>query len=207
MGPAMRREARIVRRAPLAPFAPVAIAVCALVGVLFACAPARAVETRDDVESDHVNAADDGGPRAWGFLVNPLSMGLGWLGAEIDGAVAAPLLVTAEGDVRAYGIQGYGAEFGLLFFPQGFAFHGLYVHPTVSWAHEGRGTGDGAVAFSATGIGGGIRVGYEWTTLAGATFRLGAGATYAKENVSGAGMTYALGGVNPQVDALVGWVF
>jgi hypothetical protein len=133
-------------------------------------------------------------------------MGLGWLGAEIDGAVAAPLVFTAEGDVRAYGIDGYGAAFGLLFFPQGVAFHGLYIHPTVSWAHEARDT-IVVPAFSATGIGGGIRVGYEWTSFAGPTFRFGAGATYAKESVSGAGTTYALGGVNPQVDALVGWVF
>jgi hypothetical protein len=175
--------------------------------LVFAAAPARAVETLADVESDHVSAADDGGPRAWGFLVNPLSMGIGWLGAEIDGAVAAPVVFTAEGDARAFGINGYGAALGILFFPQGLAFRGLYIHPTASWAHEARDPIGGRAGYSATGVGGGLRIGYEWTALAGPTFRLGAGATYAIENRTGGGTTYALGGVNPQVDGLVGWVF
>jgi hypothetical protein len=184
-----------MRLARVAGLAAVAIAI------VTAASPARAVETRGDVESDHVSAADDGGPRSIGVLVDPLAMGIGWLGGEIDAALAEPLVFTAEGDVRAFGVPGYGATLGLAFFLQGIALRGIYLHPTVAWAHEhGRGV-------AVTGIGGGVSAGYEWTAFAGATLRLGAGGTYAKTARAGAGTAVALGGLRPQVDALVGWVF
>jgi hypothetical protein len=168
----------------------------------FLAAPcAGAVETRADVETDHVSAADDGGPRALGVLVNPFPMGIGWLGAEVDAACGQQVLFTIEGDTRAPGNRGFAGAAGLALFTQGVAFHGIYGRLSAEWAHET------AFGESATAIGGAVRFGYEWTLLGGPTLRLGAGAGYARESVSGGGATIDLGGIRPRVDAAVGWVF
>ena len=163
--------------------------------------PASAIETRADVETDHVSAADDGGPRRVGVLVSPFPMGIGWLGGEVDAALGERVLVTFEGDAHAFGASGYAAAAGLALFTQGLVFRGLYGRFTAEWAHEA------AFAVSATAIGGSIRFGYEWTALSGPTLRLGGGFGYAFRTVSASGYAVDIGGVQPRLDANVGWVF
>jgi len=53
-----------------------ALSLLAAVGVLTATRPAPAVESRGDVETDHLDATDDGGPRAAGVFVHPFGMAM-----------------------------------------------------------------------------------------------------------------------------------
>jgi len=191
----MRHASRSRRFATLA--AGVALGLAALV----TARRAGAVETRADVETDHVSAADDGGPRRVGVLVSPFPMGIGWLGGEVDAAINERSLLTFEGDVHGFGAPGYAAAGGLALFMQGVAFHGLYGRFTGEWAHEA------ALGVSATAIGGSVRLGYEWTALSGPTLRLGGGVGYAFGTASGSGYAVDIGGIRPRLDANVGWVF
>ena len=137
--------------------------------------PAAAVETKTDVETDHVTAADDEGPRTAGLLVRALSMATGWPGAEIDVSSGPGVAMSAEGAERWVSGKGaYRVALGVALYPQRRSFHGVYVHPVVEWA---RATGDG---MAASALGGGFTVGYAWTWPAGATVRLGGGVAYAR---------------------------
>ena len=178
-----------------------ALSVLAIAGVLTAAPRSRAVERPNDVETDHVDAADDGGPRSVGFLLHPIGMATGWLGAEVDAACSEHLVLTVEGDGRFAWIHGVRVALGAALFPQRFAFHGIYAHPTFEWD---RVLANGAAA---TVIGGAITVGYGWTWPSGPTFRLGGGVGYAKGTVGYAPTLIGLEGWRARVDADVGWVF
>jgi hypothetical protein len=171
-------------------------------GVLAVAPIARAVEGPADVETDHVDAADDGGPRAAGILVHPVAIAAGWLGAEVDASCGDHATLTVEGDARwVRGLHGYRALLGFALFPQRFSFHGVYVHPTFEWDRVT------AVAAAANALGGGVTVGYAWTWAVGASVRLGGGIAYAKEIVTDGQAAFALEGLRPEVDADLGWVF
>ncbi len=182
-----------------------ALALFAAVDALTVAPPAAAAETETDVETDHVTAADDGGPRSAGVLVHPLSMAAGWLGAELDAACGERVVMSVEGDERwMFGARGYRLDLGVALYPQRFSFHGIYVHPVVEWV---RATGDGV---GTSALGGGVTVGYAWTWLYGATVRLGGGAAYARALARPAGDgqgPIALDVVRPRIDADLGWVF
>jgi hypothetical protein len=179
-----------------------ALSAVAVAGVLTAARLARAVEGPGDVETDHIDATDDGGPRTAGVLLHPLEIAAGWLGAEVDASCGDHATLTVEGDARwFFGVRGFRTLLGVALFPQRFSFHGLYVHPTFEWD---RSTAGGVVA---TAVGGGVTVGYAWTWIAGASARLGGGVAYANGIVRDGQAAFALGGLRPEVDADLGWVF
>jgi hypothetical protein len=179
----------------------IAFASVASVAAMLAIAPpAAAAETSADVETDHIDALDDGGPRTAAIAVDPTALALGRLGAEIDVAVGENVAVSMSADVTALAVAAVvRAELGALLFLQRFAFHGLYVRPRLEWSS--------AAAKSASGraIGAGATVGYEWTWPFGATLRLGGGVSYAKPLPGGGAV--ATEGLTPRLDANVGWVF
>jgi hypothetical protein len=178
------------------------LAAVAFVGVLGPAPRAWAVEARTDVETDHIDAADDGGPRALGVLLHPLSIATNWFGAEVDAACGEHVVLSVEGDARwLFGIHGLRAVLGAALFPQRFSFHGIYVHPVFEWDRAAAG---GA---SAGALGGGITVGYAWTWPVGASVRLGGGIAYAKGIANDGPVTLAFEGLRPAADADVGWVF
>lgn len=168
--------------------------------------PAAAAETKADVETDHVTAADDEGPRTAGLLVRALSMATGWLGAEIDVSSGPGVALSAEGaQRRVFGRRAYRVALGVALYPQRPSFHGFYVHPVVEWA---RTTGD---SMAASALGGGFTVGYAWTWPAGATVRLGGGVAYARALGTPPGSdpqaSPVVEGLQPRVDVDLGWVF
>jgi len=178
-----------------------ALSVVAISLVLTASRRSGAVESSNDVETDHVDAADDGGPRSVGFLLHPIGMASGWLGAEVDAACGEHVALSLEGDGRLAWIHGVRAALGAVLFPQRFSFHGIYIHPTFEWNRVG------ADGVAATVIGGAITVGYAWTWPFGPTLRLGGGVRYTK-GTAGSGLSLiAWQGLGPQVDADLGWVF
>jgi hypothetical protein len=161
---------------------------------------ARAAETADDVETDHIDAADDGGPRTWGLALSPFEADLGLVGVEVGAALGPRAVFTFEGDWLAVApTLVYGATLGVAFFPTRFAFHGLYVHPRVeAWR----------ASLAGSGLGAGGVVGYEWTAPVGATLRLGGGLAYvAWSGPASAAPPANLTGLVPEIDAAVGWVF
>jgi hypothetical protein len=175
--------------------------ILAVVSVVTGATGARAAEGAD-IETDHLDAADDGSPRTVALLVDPAAVALGQLGLEIDVAVLANVALSVEADRFSLGgLTAYGAAVGLPLFPQRFTFHGLYVHPRAAWA---RTSGDGPAVDV---VSAGATVGYEWTWPVGATIRLGAGATYGKTVASDGGVSVALEGLRPQIDGTLGWVF
>lgn len=178
------------------------LSLVTVAAVLLAAARARAVEGRGDVESDHVDARDDGGPRTAGILVDPFLMAMGWLGAEVDAACGEQVVLTAEGNGRFLGdVRGVRARVGLAVFRQRFAFHGLYVHPTFEW---GRAT---AAGVTDRGLAGAVTIGYDWTWSSGPTVRLGAGMGYARGTLNDRLAVFTSAGWRPAFDANVGWVF
>jgi hypothetical protein len=163
---------------------------------------ARAVETRRDVETDHIDAADDGGPRSAGVLVHSLPTAVGSVGVEVDVALGASAALSVEGHWVPLGaIRAYATSVGMPLFPQRFAFHGLYVHPRVEWAVvsvQGASVQAGSAA---------VLVGYEWTWLSGATVRLAGGVAYSKAMGGDAAASSAWVGTHPEIDAALGWIF
>jgi len=178
-----------------------ALSVLAVSGVLTASPRCAAVESSNDVESDHIDAADDGGPRSVGLLLRPIAMAAGWFGAEIDAACGEHMVLGLEGDGRFTWVHGVRAVLGALLFPQRFSFHGIYIHPTFEWDRVG------ADGMAATILGGAIAVGYAWTWPSGPTLRLGGGVRAAKGTFGRGAALLALEGWRPQVDADLGWVF
>jgi hypothetical protein len=179
-----------------------ALSLLAAVGVLTGARPALAVESRADVETDHLDATDDGGPRAAGVLVHPLGMATGWLGAEVDAAWGEYVVLSVEGDARwPWRTHGFRAVLGVALYPQRFAFHGIYIHPAFEWERSASG------GVAATAIGAGVTVGYAWTWPVGASVRLGGGIAYAKGIVSDGQSALGLEALRPEVDADLGWVF
>ncbi len=165
---------------------------------------AHAAETAGDVETDHIDAADDGGPRTWGLALRPVETSLGLAGVELGLAAAPRAVLTVEASALALApTRAYGMVLGAALFPTRFAFHGFYVHPRVEWWRAGE-----RVA-SREAMGAGALVGYEWTAPVGASLRLGAGAAYGTwlgANPSTAPVI-PVTGLRPEVDAALGWVF
>jgi hypothetical protein len=179
-----------------------ALSTLGAAGILAAAPLAWAVEGPGDVETDHLDAADDGGPRAIGVLLHPVAIAAGWVGAEVDASCGDHVTLTVEGDARwIFGLRGYRTLLGFALFPQRFSFHGLYVHPTFEWDRST------AVGAAASALGGGVTVGYAWTWPVGAAVRLGGGVAYAKEIVTDGQAAFAVEGPRPEVDADLGWVF
>jgi hypothetical protein len=177
------------------------LSTLALAGMLTASQRSPAVEGPGDVETDHIDAADDGGPRSVGLLLHPIGMASGWLGAEIDAACGEYVVLGLDAEGRFARIHGVRVALDVLLFPQRFSFHGIYVHPTLEWDRVGT---NAAVA---TILGGAITVGYAWTWPSGPTFRLGGGVGYTKSAVGGGAALVTPDGWRPQVDADLGWVF
>jgi hypothetical protein len=161
---------------------------------------ALAAETARDVETDHFDGADDGGPRSWGFALRPLDLDLGLVGVELDAALGERVVLSFESAWLATGpALAYGVVAGIAVFPTRFAFHGFYVHPRLeAW----RGPASG----NALGLG--CLVGYEWTAPVGATVRLGGGLAYVTwTGPPGIVPPLSIAGLLPELDAAVGWVF
>jgi hypothetical protein len=175
-------------------------ALCALASGLCLPSVAGAVETRADVQTDHVDPIDDGGPRRVAFWLRPGATIGGWLGAEVDVACSDHVAVTAEGNARAWGLAGYRVVLGLSVYPQAYAFHRLYIHPLVEWVHESSPTAE------ATAIGAGATAGVALTAPFGGALRAGLGLEYARATGS-ATPSASVEGVGLLLDADVGWVF
>jgi hypothetical protein len=165
---------------------------------------AIAAESRADIETDHIDAADDGGPRTAGFLVRASPVTWATVGAEVDMALGSNAALSVEGDWLPFGpIRAYAASVGALLFLQRFAFHGFYVHPRLewAWASESGGSTPGLQVGTAA-----VLVGYEWTWPRGATLRLAGGAAYSNA-VGGDAAPSSRSGLRPELDTAVGWIF
>jgi hypothetical protein len=177
------------------------IAACVLMATLLP-ATARAAEAPRDVETDHLDAFDDGGPRTFGLLTNPASVLLGLVGAEGDLVLADTVAVSAEADALVTShASGIGGTLGVPLYPMGVPFHGFVIHPRLSLLHASTGA-------TTVDLGGLLAtLGWQWTLPAGLTFRAGAGLRLDKPIGGDASATLGLEGIHPMVDGSVGWVF
>lgn len=172
---------------------------CAL---LLASSPAPAAETPRDRETDHLDAFDDGGPRSFGLMLNPAGVMLGVFGAEADVLLGDVAAVSVEADWVSVGsTSAVGVTLGLPLFPQRVPFHGLVVHPLLSFD---RATGGGATADL---FGAGATLGWQWTLRVGLTFRAGGGAMFSHVVAGDGAGSLVLDGVRPVADGTIGWVF
>src|ERR1700684_2302955 len=83
--------------------APIAGLFAALAVLGATASPARAAEGPGDVETDHLDAFDDGGPPSFGVLVNPLGALVGTFAAEGDFALGHAAALSAEGNWTSVG--------------------------------------------------------------------------------------------------------
>jgi hypothetical protein len=179
----------------------------ALAGVLLALvvgrpATAVAAEGRGDRETDHIDAFDDGGPRSFGLLFNPLALVLGTMAVEGDFVLGDAAALSVEGDwMSVAGASAYGLTVGVPLFPWRVVFHGFYVHPRAMAAYAM----NGGLSADVVGIGGSL--GWQHTFRFGLSLRVGGGAAYEVALGQDAGASFAVTGVRPLLDGDVGWVF
>jgi hypothetical protein len=179
----------------------------ALAGLLLALgvgwsAPAAAAEGTGDRETDHIDAFDDGGPRSFGLLFNPLALALGTVAVEGDFVLGEAAALSVEGDwMPTGGGSAYGVAVGVPLFPWRVVFHGFYVHPRAMAAYAT----NGGLSADVVGIGG--TLGWQHTFRFGLSLRIGGGAAYEVALGQDAGASFAVTGVRPLLDGDVGWVF
>lgn len=177
------------------------LAGCVLAAMILPAA-ARAAEGPQDVETDHRDAFDDGGPRTFGLLTNPAGMLLGVFGAEGDLVVADTAALSAEADVLAAGgATALGGTIGMPLYPMGVPFHGFVIHPRLSLLHAS--TGEATVNLAGVVA----TLGWQWTLPAGLTLRAGGGVRLDRPIGGDTGATLGLEGLHPVADGSVGWVF
>jgi hypothetical protein len=182
------------------PTPPFALALALAAGILSIATRAGAVETPRDIETDHVEARDDGAFRAIAVLLHPVAMATAWFGAEVDVAVSDHVMLSVTGEARA-GSRSHGdrASAGMAFFLSR-AFDGFYLHPGFEACRASvNGVAGSAVGAALTG-------GYAWSWPLGIMLRAGGGVAYERA-LLGDASAVALGGVRPRIDADVGWAF
>ncbi len=146
--------------------------------------------------------------RSRALLLNPLAMPMGIFGAEADWAPVRFAALALEAAVYLrQGVPATAVGVGLLFYPQGSVFRGLFVEPRLVYARP--------VAepvpeldWSIDVVGAGGTVGWQWTWDYGFTVRLGGGVIdfLGGSRTDAAGDAVALG-PSLVVDGCVGWVF
>jgi hypothetical protein len=163
---------------------------------------AYAAEKGTDVETDHLDAFDDGGPRSFALLTNPASLLVGALGAEGDLLLGDTAALSLEADWLVVGpATGASASVGVPLFPQGVALHGFYLHPRLFAARAWSGGSHGDFA------GAGATLGWEWTLRVGFTMRVGAGAAINRPVGGDGSVVSAMVGFRPLLDGTLGWAF
>jgi hypothetical protein len=184
----------------------VAVAVVANAAVLLEAPCASATESPSDVETDHIQAFDDVGPRSFAVLASSGGEGLGRFGAkmggELDFGLSDAMALSIDGGwLLSAHEAGYGVAIGTPVFLARVPFHGLYVQPRVSLAHRAI---DG-VSIDTADVG--ATLGWQWTLREGLTLRLGVGVAYGVRLSDAGGPGEAFAGLEPLADAGVGWVF
>jgi hypothetical protein len=168
-------------------------------------AQAHAVQAEPaDLQTDHIDAADDRGPRTWSLGALPLTTQLGWVGVEAALALEATVALTLAGGWLAFDPdRAYDVAVGVAFFPARFAFHGVYVRPSLA-----AGRARAGAVLRDTVIGAAV-VGYQWTAPVGASLRLGGGIGYGTSISAGPSVSPPVptSGILPQLDACLAWVF
>jgi hypothetical protein len=158
--------------------------------------PVFAAEGPRDVETDHLDAYDDGGKPSVGVLANlgaPLS---GALAAEIDFALGDAAVLSVEADCFCLGVpKAFGGAIGVPLFVERVRFHGLYVEPRLAAVVASSG--------AAAAVGLGATAGWEETFRFGLSLKGGLGLLY-ETPLAGDGLVV---GIKPLVDAAIGWVF
>jgi len=178
------------------------LAVALASALTAASVDARAEERGADVESDHLDAFDDGGPRSFALLTNPASVLFGALGAEGDVLLGDTAALSLEADWLVAGpASGASASVGVPLFPQGVPLHGFYLHPRLFAARAWAGGSHGDVA------GAGATLGWEWTLRIGLTIRTGAGAAIERPVGGDGSAVSAMVGFRPLLDGSLGWAF
>lgn len=177
--------------------------VLALAPVVALVSPeARAAGQAADVETDHLDAFDDGGPRTFALLTNPAALLFGSVGAEGDLLLGDAAALSLEADWLALGATtGASASVGVPVFPQGVALHGFYLHPRLFAARAWSGGAHADVA------GAGATLGWEWTLPVGFTLRVGAGAAIDRPVGGDGSVASAMVGFRPLLDGALGWAF
>ena len=163
--------------------------------------PLLAAEGPGDVQTDHVDAYDEGGKPSVGVFANPGALLAGAISAELELALGDVAALGLEADAYAIGAtRAYGAALGLPIFVERVRFHGLYVEPRVVAE-----TASGA-ALSSSVVGAGATAGWEETWRFGLSLKGGIGLLWVTP-LGGVGDDDLVVGVRPLVDASVGWVF
>jgi hypothetical protein len=156
-----------------------------------------------DVETDHIDAFDDLGPRTAGVFCGPDAVGVAssrvGLGAEVDFVLGDVAAVSIGGFWLPFAQDAYRVSVGMPIFAWAVPFHGLYLHPRVTLDHRGAAGGSLHIA------GVGMTVGWERTWRPGFTMRIGSGVAY--ERTLGDDADAVAAGIEPVFDGSVGWAF
>jgi hypothetical protein len=175
-------------------------------------APSAAADGLRDVETDHIDAYDDGGKPSFGVFANAGALLAGAFAARAELCLGDMAAVSLEGDYFATGTApAYGASLGLPLFVERVRFRGLYIEPRLL------GQVGSGVPLSHGTVGLGATAGWEETWRFGLSIKGGIGLSYETTlpdsscpQPGGTGRcdtNFVAVGVRPLVDAAVGWVF
>jgi hypothetical protein len=169
------------------------------VALVLCTPPCRAAERPSGVETDHLDAYDDGGKPSVAILASPGSLLQGTWAGELDVALADAAALSLEADVIGLRTAtAYGGAIGLPLFFERVRFHGLYVAPRV--------LGSIATGGSGATVGAGATLGWEETWRFGLSMKGGIGVLYETPLSSDTSSSLVLN-IRPLVDAAVGWAF
>ena len=144
-----------------------------------------------------------------GIFFNPLALAFGLISAEGVFGATETLAFTVNGAFWSLSsgdisLSAYGLGVGLMYFPRGKLFQGLYFAPSLQFAQANVASfGDEA---SATLVGPRGIVGYHWDWHPFA-LKLGGGAQYYAGNVTGDDIDISIQGASLAIDASIGFTW
>jgi hypothetical protein len=170
----------------------------AFLGAVAWSVPAFAAEGPRDIETDHLDAYDDGGKPSVALMANPGALLLGALSAEVEFALGDAAALSVEANGFGLGVsRAYGGAVGAPLFVERVRFHGLYIEPRLAAVFPSSGPASAAV------VGLGATAGWQETWRFGLSLKGGLGLLY-ETPIRSEGLVL---NVKPLVDAAVGWVF
>jgi hypothetical protein len=169
------------------------------VALILCAPPCRAAERPSGVETDHLDAYDDGGKPSLALLASPGSLLQGAWAAELDVALGDAAALSLEADVIGLRTTtAYGGAIGVPVFFERVRFHGLYLEPRI--------LGSIAKGDSSATVGAGATLGWEETWRFGLSVKGGIGVLYETPLRSDTSSSLVMN-IRPLVDAAVGWAF
>jgi hypothetical protein len=144
-----------------------------------------------------------------GIFFNPLAIAFGLISAELALGLNESLALTVNGsywnvDAGSISMTAAGGGAGLMYFPNGRLFQGLYLAPSVQYASATATSSVDEATASLVGSRGIVGYHWDWHPFA---LKLGGGIQYYSGSASGGDVDITLTGAELAIDATIGFTW